>query len=62
MSMTEIVKMFGERKIRSVWDDETETWYFLVIDVGAKCLTPCASFGRKVMVSGGAAERWYNLK
>ena len=35
MSMTEIVKMFGERKIRSVWDDETETWYFSVIDVVA---------------------------
>ena len=35
MSMTEIVKMFGERKIRSVWEDETETWYFSVIDVVA---------------------------
>lgn len=35
MSMTEIVKMFGERKIRSVWDDETEAWYFSVIDVVA---------------------------
>ena len=24
MSMTEIVKVFGERKIRSVWDDVAE--------------------------------------
>jgi len=33
MSMTEIVKLFGERKIRSVWDDVAENWYFSVIDV-----------------------------
>ena len=35
MSMTEIVKLFGERKIRSIWDDVTENWYFSVIDVVA---------------------------
>lgn len=33
MSMTEIVKVFGERKIRSVWDDTAEEWYFSVVDV-----------------------------
>ena len=33
MSMTEIVKVFGERKIRSVWDDVAEEWYFSVVDV-----------------------------
>jgi len=33
MSMTEIVKMFGERKIRSIWDDAVQDWYFSVIDV-----------------------------
>ena len=35
MSMTEIVKLFGERKIRSLWDDVTEEWYFSVVDVVA---------------------------
>lgn len=35
MSMTEIVKLFGERKIRSIWDDVAENWYFSVIDVVA---------------------------
>ena len=33
MSMTEIVKVFGEHKIRSVWDDVAEEWYFSVVDV-----------------------------
>ena len=33
--MTEIVKVFGERKIRSVWDDVAEEWYFSVVDVVA---------------------------
>ena len=35
MSMTEIVKVFGERKIRSIWDDTAEEWYFSVVDVVA---------------------------
>ena len=35
MSMTEIVKIFGERKIRSIWDDMAEEWYFSVVDVVA---------------------------
>ena len=33
--MQEIVKIFGDRKIRSVWDDEAEKWYFSVVDVMA---------------------------
>lgn len=35
MSMTEIVKVFGERNIRSFWDDVAEEWYFSVVDVVA---------------------------
>ena len=35
MAKQEIVKIFGERKIRSVWDDEAEKWYFSVVDVVA---------------------------
>ena len=33
MPKHEIIKAFGERKIRSVWDDEAEKWYFSVVDV-----------------------------
>ncbi len=33
MSMTEIVKVFGSRKVRSVWDDVAEKWYFSIVDV-----------------------------
>ena len=35
MSKQEIVKTFGDRKIRSVWDGEAEKWYFSVVDVVA---------------------------
>ena len=35
MSRQEIIKIFGERKIRSVWDDEAEIWYFSIVDVVA---------------------------
>ena len=33
MPKHEIIKAFGEREIRSVWDDEAEKWYFPVVDV-----------------------------
>ena len=33
MSMQEIVKVFGERQVRSIWDDRAEIWYFSVVDV-----------------------------
>jgi hypothetical protein len=29
------IKLFEEKKVRSVWDDEAEKWYFSVIDVVA---------------------------
>ncbi len=35
MSKQEIIKIFGDRKVRSVWDDEAEKWYFSVVDVVA---------------------------
>ena len=25
--------MFEEKKVRTVWDDETEEWYFSIVDV-----------------------------
>lgn len=32
------IKLFGENKVRSVWNTETEEWYFSVVDV-VKVLT-----------------------
>lgn len=29
------IKIFGEQQVRSVWDDSTEEWYFVVVDVVA---------------------------
>ena len=33
MSQQEAVKIFNQSKIRTVWDDEQEKWYFSVVDV-----------------------------
>jgi len=27
------IKIFEEQKVRTVWNDETEEWYFSIIDV-----------------------------
>lgn len=35
MSKQEIINVFGNRNIRSVWDDEAEKWYFAIVDVVA---------------------------
>lgn len=33
MTKKEAIKLFEEKKVRTVWDDETEEWYLSVIDV-----------------------------
>lgn len=33
MTQKEAVQLFEERKVRTVWDDEQEKWYFSVVDV-----------------------------
>lgn len=35
MTKKEAIKVFEERKVRTVWDDQTEEWYFSVVDVVA---------------------------
>ena len=27
------IQLFDDRKVRTVWDSETEEWYFSVVDV-----------------------------
>lgn len=41
MSKQEIIKIFGDRKIRSVWDDEAEIWYFSIVGVDRKQGSAC---------------------
>ena len=33
MTQKNAIKIFEEKKVRTVWDGETETWYFSIIDV-----------------------------
>ena len=33
MTQNNVIKIFEEKKVRSVWDDETEKWYFSIVDV-----------------------------
>lgn len=33
MTQQQAIKFFEERKVRTVWDDEQEKWYFSIVDV-----------------------------
>ena len=33
MAKKQDIELFEEKKVRSVWDDEQEKWYFCVVDV-----------------------------
>ena len=33
MTKKQAIQMFEERKVRTVWDDEQEKWYFSIVDV-----------------------------
>lgn len=35
MTKKNAIKLFEDKRIRTVWDDETETWYFAIVDVVA---------------------------
>ncbi|MDE7357288.1 MAG: hypothetical protein K2M74_02495, partial [Bacteroidales bacterium] len=35
MPKREALKLFEDRKVRTVWDDEHEKWYFSIVDVVA---------------------------
>lgn len=51
MTQKQAIQLFEERKVRTIWDDETETWYFAIVDVVA-ILTESAD----------AAAYWRKLK
>ena len=33
MTQKDAIKLFEERKIRTVWDEDQEKWYFSVVDI-----------------------------
>lgn len=33
MTKKEAIKIFEEKKVRTIWDDDTEEWYFSIVDV-----------------------------
>ncbi len=33
MNNKESIKLFEEKKVRTIWDEEQEKWYFSIIDV-----------------------------
>lgn len=33
MTKKEAIQLFEEKKVRTVWDDETEEWYFSIVDI-----------------------------
>ena len=35
MTKKQAIQLFEERKVRTVWDDEQEKWYFSIVDVCA---------------------------
>ena len=35
MTQQNAIKVFEEKKVRTLWDSETEDWYFSIVDVVA---------------------------
>ena len=33
MTQKQAIQLFEERKVRTVWDDEAEKWYFSILDI-----------------------------
>ena len=33
MTKKQTIQLFEEKKVRTVWDDEQEKWFFCVVDV-----------------------------
>lgn len=33
MTQKQAIQLFEERKVRTVWDDETERWFFSILDI-----------------------------
>lgn len=45
MTQKEALKLFNDKKVRTVWDDDQEKWYFSIVDV-VQVLTDQIDFQR----------------
>ncbi len=45
MTQKEALKLFNDKKVRAVWDDDQEKWYFSIVDV-VQVLTDQIDFQR----------------
>ena len=52
MTKKQAIQLFQERKVRTVWDDEQEKWYFSIVDV-------CGVLTDSKDPTDGAYERKY---
>mgnify|MGYP001517302839 CR=1 FL=1 len=41
MTQKQAIQLFEDRKVRTVWDERTETWYFSVLDVISALTDTC---------------------
>ena len=60
------IKVSEEKKVRTLWDSETEEWYFSIVDVVA-VLTDCenprrywSELKRKLVKEGSCTKESYN--
>ena len=60
MSQKEQIQLFEEKKVRTVWDDEKEEWFFSVVDV-VEVLTDSANptdyLKKMVLPKNGVIDR-----
>lgn len=41
MTQQEAIKIFEEKKVRTIWDSDQEKWYFAIVDVIAVLTDKC---------------------
>ena len=46
MTQKDAIKLFEERKIRTVWDEDQEKWYFSVVDIVSVLTDSANQIGR----------------
>ena len=53
MTQKQALQLFEDRKVRTLWDEEQEKWYFSVVDVvGILTDSPNPNNYRKVLKNG----------
>ena len=56
MTKKQLIQLFEDRKVRTVWDDEQQKWFFSIVDV-CHILTDSKDYRRL-----GYSDRWINQR